>query len=1457
MNQENISLISKFIDITTKDDKYDKKAGLMLDRLKSKLFSSLENIKSYETTWTKAMETTLQVTYLDQFCKGFVEQIEALIDRNLEVDRYRFLSPEKRKLFEEVLHHSQLAENKSKLFCGQEETIDKIKDYITNPDIVKRSACVITGPSGCGKTAILAKVATLIGDWMKDSNPVIIIRFFGTSPDSSDIMSSMKTLIRQICFVFDKPEPSMDINQMVELHRILWNLLKTVSQDHPETPLILLLDSTDQLSQRHRAHRLAWLPRELPKNIYFILSMISDRFECLSNAHKRIRNKNMIIEIPPFSGKSVDELISSCLKDNNRTLNPNQLSVLRCTVEKCETPLFIKILLDRAIGWQSYTAVTMEELPTCVASAITYLFENIENKYGIVFVTHALGYLTCARGGLTCVEMDDVLSCDDEVLNEVYKYHDPPLEGSIRIPSLMWVRLKEHLREYFADQQIDDKNVTTWYHRQFFETAELRYLHDPKVLSAFHMQLAEIYDQENGIKRTIVLKQRGGKVIRDADRKVQLQPMSPTNLRKLKCLMHHFFNSGDIELLKLKCLLNFSWLLNCMQAYGVGNLLSNFKCIAESSLVCHHSAVEMVGDLLQVCYASLNYDIGLFPYHVMEHLKPHLADHSLKQLYTKTEKFLLTHNKPQMLPTHSMNFPSLESPLKFTMMLGSQGYLSSCKTIILCSQIEQSTHSCKIQVFNLSTFEIQATINLAKATPFMFLKSEFHFAVVDDSALKFYETETGDLFYERKCCPDDAENVVPRCITTSELGFLIAVGLRFMRTLGRNLRTCSNITLFDFTTGHTNVRDIDIPGKKGVDHLAFACNDEKLVATARDKFVVLNVSDLTILHQMNDISTLFGAATFLLHTDQSTAFVASSFKSGVKVMEFDLSNHNYRWSPMAKVESASEDSLTPFAIAIKPDASMLLIGTGIKDKKIRNGQLWLWHRLENPEELVEITIGDGCYKAPTAFLVLDTWLHVIIGWNNGEISMCDLENRVETIAFLAHGHSINTMQLFCHGENMVTLSDDNCLKVWRIQRLFKKQQTDKALEPEECRAINQEEQCIDAVIWAQHMVTASHINENGPKFWHLKNGQIDEKLTTQSDTLYKESLVNNDITFHSHCHAQLLCFGNKLFYLRKLRSSITLCVMNCSSKSIEILAHKHFSNTFLSLHFVDRNAAVNTFLVLDGILEALDENLTCQCAIDIPKIIDEIHNMGNSAGKNKLLHYKVGMTADWKYLIIVNPTPTGGKSGRYFDIIDLDKKLYVTRILMSADIPWTIMEDGLYYLILDEDDIYNLVKGKKMNIMPTSWKYSCPIQCNKQMLSVDEKLAVQVDKRNHEIEVWSTSPIEMICCLKGHLMEVTCFSFAVGKGLLISGSLDNTVRLWLLPSGQQLALFHTYGAVENVHFDDTSTYVVVHCSSAPEQKRAIVLRISNIENKLVEACRSLKMNQFNGFVGWNKMLKKL
>ena len=52
-----------------------------------------------------------------------------------------------------------------------------------------------------------------------------------------------------------------------------------------------------------------------------------------------------------------------------------------------------------------------------------------------------------AKSGLSEAELEDVLACDDDVLNDVYQYWTPPMR---RLPPLLLVRLRYDIQEYIG-----------------------------------------------------------------------------------------------------------------------------------------------------------------------------------------------------------------------------------------------------------------------------------------------------------------------------------------------------------------------------------------------------------------------------------------------------------------------------------------------------------------------------------------------------------------------------------------------------------------------------------------------------------------------------------------------------------------------------------------------------------------------------------------------------------------------------------------------------------------------------------------------------------------------------------------------------------------------------------------------------------------------------------------------
>jgi hypothetical protein len=70
-------------------------------------------------------------------------------------------------------------------------------------------------------------------------------------------------------------------------------------------------------------------------------------------------------------------------------------------------------------------------------------------------------------------ELEDILSCDDLVLNDIFDKFVPPLR---RFPPMLWARIKFELKDYLTYHGADGVQVLNWCHQQFAEVARARYL---------------------------------------------------------------------------------------------------------------------------------------------------------------------------------------------------------------------------------------------------------------------------------------------------------------------------------------------------------------------------------------------------------------------------------------------------------------------------------------------------------------------------------------------------------------------------------------------------------------------------------------------------------------------------------------------------------------------------------------------------------------------------------------------------------------------------------------------------------------------------------------------------------------------------------------------------------------------------------------------------------------------
>ncbi|CAH1801103.1 unnamed protein product [Owenia fusiformis] len=558
----------RYVDMNDKKDAINEKTAELLANLKENVIPKgipETEIQKYQLQWeANGINPAIEAheTYLEDFNQYFVSKIKTMTLTALEKRNARTSN----WLFAEVLQHLNMCARRSKSYNCRKGYQERVDEYLG--DDSNMAPLVIHGVSGIGKTSFMAKITRNAIEKL-GTNAVVIVRFLGTSPKSSLITDTLQTLCLQICKAFDcDPPPSSlsDINTVVSFFQ---ELITQVSKDGHQ--LVICLDSLDQLSPIDGAYDLSWLPFELPKGIKIITSLLTDYAGILKRCERCIENTDNILQLGPLSDDESKEIIKTSLENVNRTITEDQMTILENVFKYCNSPLFLKLVFEEAKTWRSYSALDDIRLGNTIQEGITVLFERLHKKHGQLFC-NAMSYITASKNGVTDLEMENLLSSSNEVLDDVYQYFSPPVKHLVRIPPLLWTRLRQDIDEYLTERQADGKTVLALYHRQFIEVAKKLYLSD-SVKKNVHSELADMFlgVWSNGKKKELYLTKRKETLL--ADRKVEHQPLCYEggyyNMRKLNELPFHLLQSGRHEELIDVCFGNFDWINTKVKATNI------------------------------------------------------------------------------------------------------------------------------------------------------------------------------------------------------------------------------------------------------------------------------------------------------------------------------------------------------------------------------------------------------------------------------------------------------------------------------------------------------------------------------------------------------------------------------------------------------------------------------------------------------------------------------------------------------------------------------------------------------------------------------------------------------------------------------------------------------------------------------------------------------------------------
>ncbi|KAJ8318731.1 hypothetical protein KUTeg_003822 [Tegillarca granosa] len=556
--------------------------------------------------------------YMNKFCSNFIQDVTNMVQLALHEKEEKIRTSEYYSDYQEILHHLHFCSMKCQAFCGQEESLLMAKEYIFND--TSRKPFILHAPSGAGKTSVMAMIMNSMSEWFKGKEHICVIRFLGTSPDSINIYDVLLSVCGQLAD-----------NVKLIMEPVAYRNMKNLIEYFPR-----FLRRTHWISCRKQmTHTLACgCPLHFLSMSRLFCLHLPEEHGILNFLKQLIPDEQCFYRIPALPDQTGREIIDKFLALKHRTLNREQEKFLLKTFTASPSPLFLKLLLDEAINWHSYTPFHQINLADSIQDAISQLFQNLENKFGQVITSHALGFITIGYNGISEIEIEDALSCDDEALDDVYRYHNPPVDGIVRVPPVLWARIRYDLREYLVERISFGKHTLNWYHRQFIETARARYATGPQA-EKLHAIMAETFMAEDGVLRDIKLTRR--KItIPNADRQVTPKPMDPKNKRKLGCLPYHIIHAGNhmTDLLaKQSCFFVFE------------DELTQFLDKKEDE------EIQILRLFFSVCKSDLSQPTKL-AVNLLSFIDLDQEHVSLRNLLKQAEEYLSSSSKPTLIPVY-------------------------------------------------------------------------------------------------------------------------------------------------------------------------------------------------------------------------------------------------------------------------------------------------------------------------------------------------------------------------------------------------------------------------------------------------------------------------------------------------------------------------------------------------------------------------------------------------------------------------------------------------------------------------------------------------------------------------------------------------------------------------------------------------------------------------------------
>jgi WD40 repeat protein len=327
----------------------------------------------------------------------------------------------------ERAYHERFVIDRTRLFLGRDEIVDRILDGLANP--AGGNLVAVTGAPGSGKSALLAECTRRARERFHDA--LVIPHFIGASPGSSILVNTLgsicETLKRECSLTEEVPrEPGpggearppeiRPIQVPNDPQKLLQKWPEFLEKAGIQRRVILFLDALNQLDPLNSSHELGWLPYRMPPGVTLVVSALPG--SCLDLLRHRL-NGNAIIDVPILAVPERRVLIETNLGQRRKKLSEAQLKRLLdpATRPDAGLPLYLLVTLEELSLFGSYEALDgrIDSLPPTVAELFDQVMERLERDHGRDMTASICRWIAVSRSGMLESEILDLLAGPDQV----------------------------------------------------------------------------------------------------------------------------------------------------------------------------------------------------------------------------------------------------------------------------------------------------------------------------------------------------------------------------------------------------------------------------------------------------------------------------------------------------------------------------------------------------------------------------------------------------------------------------------------------------------------------------------------------------------------------------------------------------------------------------------------------------------------------------------------------------------------------------------------------------------------------------------------------------------------------------------------------------------------------------------------------------------------------------------